>query len=266
MDYLLRLQVRKHGRPGVTWVGGWGALVGPASPHTLSAHQESISDFYWYYSGKDVIEEQGKRNFSKAMSVAKQVFNSLTEYIQVGPAGWGREGQSRIPYPAWRSRSPLPPPSPAQGPCTGNQQSLAHSRLWDAVVGFLHVFAHMMMKLAQVRAPLFFIHLFPGTSNCPFPSPAPSVSFSSKGSRHVPDWFPPRGLIHLPSGLALCMTPPPPLPPPIGWFPIHTSIGLTFGPRPLWPRNSSMIGWCSFFSDVVISDSDSLGDRTPAGF
>lgn len=54
--------------------------------------QESISDFYWYYSGKDVIEEQGKRNFSKAMSVAKQVFNSLTEYIQVGPpaeAGWG---------------------------------------------------------------------------------------------------------------------------------------------------------------------------------
>uniref|UniRef100_H9G5Z5 Ryanodine receptor 1 n=1 Tax=Anolis carolinensis TaxID=28377 RepID=H9G5Z5_ANOCA len=79
--------------------------------------QESISDFYWYYSGKDVIDEQGKRNFSKAMAVAKQVFNSLTEYIQ--------------------------------GPCTGNQQSLAHSRLWDAVIGFLHVFAHMMMKLAQ---------------------------------------------------------------------------------------------------------------------
>ncbi|KAM6184479.1 LOW QUALITY PROTEIN: ryanodine receptor 1-like, partial [Sarcoramphus papa] len=79
--------------------------------------QESISDFYWYYSGKDVIDEQGKRNFSKAMAVAKQVFNSLTEYIQ--------------------------------GPCTGNQQSLAHSRLWDAVVGFLHVFAHMMKKLAQ---------------------------------------------------------------------------------------------------------------------
>ncbi|XP_062407677.1 ryanodine receptor 1b isoform X3 [Sardina pilchardus] len=79
--------------------------------------QESISDFYWYYSGKDIMDEPGKRNFSKAMTVAKQVFNSLTEYIQ--------------------------------GPCTGNQQSLAHSRLWDAVVGFLHVFAHMMMKLAQ---------------------------------------------------------------------------------------------------------------------
>ncbi|XP_031429541.1 ryanodine receptor 1b isoform X8 [Clupea harengus] len=81
--------------------------------------QESISDFYWYYSGKDIIDEPGKRNFSKAMTVAKQVFNSLTEYIQ--------------------------------GPCTGNQQSLAHSRLWDAVVGFLHVFAHMMMKLAQMH-------------------------------------------------------------------------------------------------------------------
>lgn len=38
-----------------------------------------------------------------------------------------------------------------QGPCTGNQQSLAHSRLWDAVVGFLHVFAHLQMKLSQVQ-------------------------------------------------------------------------------------------------------------------
>uniref|UniRef100_A0A8B9LM49 Ryanodine receptor 2b (cardiac) n=1 Tax=Astyanax mexicanus TaxID=7994 RepID=A0A8B9LM49_ASTMX len=79
--------------------------------------QESISDFYWHYSGKDVIDDHGQRNFSKAIRVAKQVFNTLTEYIQ--------------------------------GPCTGNQQSLAHSRLWDAVVGFLHVFAHMQMKLSQ---------------------------------------------------------------------------------------------------------------------
>ncbi|XP_035768338.1 ryanodine receptor 2-like [Neolamprologus brichardi] len=45
-------------------------------------HDESISDFYWYYSGKDVIDEQGQRNFSKAINVAKQVFNTLTEYIQ----------------------------------------------------------------------------------------------------------------------------------------------------------------------------------------
>ncbi|KAF7664024.1 hypothetical protein LDENG_00191980 [Lucifuga dentata] len=79
--------------------------------------QESISDFYWYYSGKDIIDDTGKINFSKALSVAKQIFNSLTEYIQ--------------------------------GPCIGNQQSLAHSRLWDAVVGFLHVFANMQMKLSQ---------------------------------------------------------------------------------------------------------------------
>uniref|UniRef100_A0A3B3YY67 Ryanodine receptor 2b (cardiac) n=1 Tax=Poecilia mexicana TaxID=48701 RepID=A0A3B3YY67_9TELE len=79
--------------------------------------QESISDFYWYYSGKDVIDPLGQHYFSKAIEVAKQVFNTLTEYIQ--------------------------------GPCIGNQQSLAHSRLWDAVVGFLHVFAHMQMKLSQ---------------------------------------------------------------------------------------------------------------------
>ncbi|XP_064421057.1 ryanodine receptor 3 isoform X3 [Latimeria chalumnae] len=79
--------------------------------------QESISDFYWYYSGKEVMDEPGQHSFSKAMSVAKQIFNSLTEYIQ--------------------------------GPCIGNQQSLAHSRLWDAVVGFLHVFANMQMKLSQ---------------------------------------------------------------------------------------------------------------------
>ncbi|XP_030643358.1 ryanodine receptor 2 [Chanos chanos] len=79
--------------------------------------QESISDFYWHYSGKEVIDQRGQQSFSKAIRVAKQVFNTLTEYIQ--------------------------------GPCTGNQQSLAHSRLWDAVVGFLHVSANMQMKLSQ---------------------------------------------------------------------------------------------------------------------
>uniref|UniRef100_A0A3Q3W2P9 Uncharacterized protein n=1 Tax=Mola mola TaxID=94237 RepID=A0A3Q3W2P9_MOLML len=79
--------------------------------------QESISDFFWYYSGKDMIDVHGQNSFTKAIEVAKQVFNTLTEYIQ--------------------------------GPCTGNQQSLAHSRLWDAVVGFLHVFANMQMKLSQ---------------------------------------------------------------------------------------------------------------------
>ena len=56
-------------------------------------------------------------NFGNAIKIAKQVFNTLTEYIQ--------------------------------GPCHGNQQTLAQSRLWDAVVGFMHVFAHLQDKLAQ---------------------------------------------------------------------------------------------------------------------
>lgn len=30
-----------------------------------------------------------------------------------------------------------------------NQQALAHSRLWDAVVGFMFLFAHMQKKLSQ---------------------------------------------------------------------------------------------------------------------
>ena len=36
-----------------------------------------------------------------------------------------------------------------QGPCTGNQLALAHSRLWDAVNGFLFLFAHMQDKLSK---------------------------------------------------------------------------------------------------------------------
>ena len=59
--------------------------------------QESIADFYWYYSGKNSIDHQGKMNFSNSIKIAKQVFNTLTEYIQ--------------------------------GPCHGNQQTLAQSRL-----------------------------------------------------------------------------------------------------------------------------------------
>lgn len=49
--------------------------------------------------------------------MAKQVFSTLTESIQ--------------------------------GPCQGNQQTLAHSRLWDAVGGFLFLFAHMQNKLSK---------------------------------------------------------------------------------------------------------------------
>lgn len=49
--------------------------------------------------------------------MASQVFNTLTEVIQ--------------------------------GPCTLNQQALAHSRLWDAVGGFLFLFSHMQEKLSK---------------------------------------------------------------------------------------------------------------------
>ncbi len=79
------------------------------------------------------------------MTVAKQIFNSLTEYIQV-TFGQIRHLQQWVVCLLCVTNS-----FSRQGPCTGNQQSLAHSRLWDAIVGFLHVFAHMMMKLAQVR-------------------------------------------------------------------------------------------------------------------
>ncbi|TMS04437.1 Ryanodine receptor 3 [Larimichthys crocea] len=103
--------------------------------------QESISDFYWYYSGKDVIDVHGQHNFSKAIKVAKQVFNTLTEYIQLTCLSAKRDVCFND---AAHTVSVF-----TQGPCTGNQQSLAHSRLWDAVVGFLHVFAHMQMKLSQ---------------------------------------------------------------------------------------------------------------------
>ena len=40
-------------------------------------------DFYWHYSGKETVDAHGKENFCRAISVAKQVFNTLTEYIQV---------------------------------------------------------------------------------------------------------------------------------------------------------------------------------------
>jgi hypothetical protein len=43
-------------------------------------------DFYWHYSGKETVDAHGKENFCRAINVAKQVFNTLTEYIQVGSA------------------------------------------------------------------------------------------------------------------------------------------------------------------------------------
>merc|ERR1712241_1416946 len=78
--------------------------------------QESMMDFYWYYSRKDVIDPAGTTQLSTAIGVASQVLNTLIEVLQ--------------------------------GPCVGNQQSLAASRLWDAVSGFLFLFAHMQEKLS----------------------------------------------------------------------------------------------------------------------
>ncbi|CAF4299758.1 unnamed protein product, partial [Rotaria sordida] len=37
------------------------------------------------------------------------------------------------------------------GPCPQNQLALANSRLWDAIAGFLYIFAHMQRKLSQVK-------------------------------------------------------------------------------------------------------------------
>ena len=37
--------------------------------------------------------------------------------------------------------------SSIQGPCAGNQQALAKSRLWDAVSGYLHIFTSLQQKL-----------------------------------------------------------------------------------------------------------------------
>ncbi|KAJ8959410.1 hypothetical protein NQ318_022100 [Aromia moschata] len=66
---------------------------------------------------RELIDPAGKTNFFKAIEVASQVFNTLTEVIQ--------------------------------GPCSANQQALAHSRLWDAVGGFLFLFSHMQDKLSK---------------------------------------------------------------------------------------------------------------------
>jgi hypothetical protein len=58
-------------------------------------HFLSANHFHCTFS-KELIDPAGKANFFKAIGVASQVFNTLTEVIQ--------------------------------GPCTQNQQALAHSR------------------------------------------------------------------------------------------------------------------------------------------
>ena len=76
-----------------------------------------MMDFYWYYSRKDVIDPAGLSNMLMAVGVASQVFNTIIEVLQ--------------------------------GPCVGNQHSLSGSRLWDAVSGFLFLFANMQEKLSK---------------------------------------------------------------------------------------------------------------------
>ncbi|KRX28175.1 Ryanodine receptor 44F [Trichinella nelsoni] len=90
--------------------------------------QESIMDFYWHFSSKEVVDEAGKAHFLKALSVCSQVFNTLTESIQ--------------------------------GPCVGNQMALANSRLWDAINGFFFLFAHMMDKLSKNHTQLELLREF----------------------------------------------------------------------------------------------------------
>lgn len=125
VDYLLSLQVRQS----------------PETFQRLSSvwlsFKESLMDFYWHYSGKETVDAHGKENFCRAITVAKQVFNTLTEYIQV-------RGESRTD-PVWNVFFS------SQGPCPQNQLALANSRLWDAISGFLYIFAHMQRKLSQVR-------------------------------------------------------------------------------------------------------------------
>lgn len=45
--------------------------------------QESLMDFFWHYSSKELIDEGGKEYFLRAIQVCSQVFNTLTESIQV---------------------------------------------------------------------------------------------------------------------------------------------------------------------------------------
>ena len=48
--------------------------------------QESMMDFYWYYSRKEVVDPAGKANLFKAIGVASQVSSNGTP----------------LPFPIWR--------------------------------------------------------------------------------------------------------------------------------------------------------------------
>ena len=76
VDYLLRLQVSV---PTICV-----CICGEAT-YLMVYHctQESISDFYWHYSSYEAIDAQGREIFFKAFRIAKQIFRTLTEFIQV---------------------------------------------------------------------------------------------------------------------------------------------------------------------------------------
>ena len=47
-----------------------------------------------------------------------------------------------------------------QGPSQSNQHALVNSRLWDAISGFFHLFAHMQDKLSKDPEQLELLHEF----------------------------------------------------------------------------------------------------------
>ncbi|CAF4826490.1 unnamed protein product [Rotaria sp. Silwood1] len=83
----------------------------------LRSLQELLMYFYWHYSDKETVDAHRKEYLCRAINVAKQVFNTLTEYIQ--------------------------------GPCPQDQLALANSRLCDAIAEFLYISACMQRKLFQ---------------------------------------------------------------------------------------------------------------------
>ena len=46
--------------------------------------QESIRDFYWHHANHECIGHSARNAFLTSFRVTKQVFRTLTEYIQVG--------------------------------------------------------------------------------------------------------------------------------------------------------------------------------------
>ena len=45
--------------------------------------QESIRDFYWHHAHQDALELPARESFLIAFKVARQMFRTLSEYIQV---------------------------------------------------------------------------------------------------------------------------------------------------------------------------------------